>query len=139
MSAGLVVAAAAVLRERRLLVVSKHAAPDVFYLPGGKLEPGESFEDAMRREVHEELGVVVREAEHFLDVEAPAAIERVPMRLTVFVVSIDGEPALHAELAALDWVADAAKPGLGPAIRDHVIPALVDAGLLGPEGVPGAS
>ena len=128
----LVVAGAVVLRERRLLVVSKQAAPDVFYLPGGKPEPGESLEQAMRREVREELGVDVVEAQHFLDVEAPAAIERVPMHLTVYRVSVDGEPALNAELAALDWVADAAKPGLGPAIRDHVIPALVDAGLLGP-------
>ncbi|WP_418064483.1 NUDIX hydrolase [Pimelobacter simplex] len=126
----LTVAAAVVLREGRLLVVSKQAAPGVFYLPGGKLEPGETHEQAMRREVHEELGVVVREAEHFLDVEAPAAIERVPMSLTVFLAEIDGEPALQAELAALDWVADATRPGLGPAIRDHVIPALVGAGLL---------
>ena len=128
--AELVVAAAVVLRERRLLVVSKHAAPDVFYLPGGKLEPGESPEAAMRREVREELGVEVVAAARFLDVEAPAAIEGVPMHLTVFAVEIDGEPALHAELAALDWIADASKPGLGPAIRDQVIPTLGAAGLL---------
>ncbi|WGX94274.1 NUDIX domain-containing protein [Nocardioides sp. L-11A] len=132
----LVVAAAVVLRGRRLLVVSKHAAPDVFYLPGGKLEPGESPEEAMRREVREELGVTVRDAAHFLDVRAPAAIERVPMRLTVFRVAIEGEPAINAELAALDWVADATAPGLGPAIRDHVIPALVAARLLDAAALP---
>jgi 8-oxo-dGTP diphosphatase len=128
----LVVAGAVVLLERRLLVVSKQAAPDVFYLPGGKPEPGESMEEAVRREVREELGVDVVEAAHFQDVAAPAAIEKVPMELTVFRVTLDGEPAINAELAALDWVADASRPGLGPAIRDHVIPALVDAGLLGP-------
>lgn len=128
----LVVAGAVILRERRLLVVSKHAAPEVFYLPGGKPEPGESQEQAMRRKVHEELGLVVGEATHFLDVEAPAAIERVPMRLTVFLAEADGDPVLQAELADLDWIEDAAKPGLGPAIRDHVVPALLAAGLLGP-------
>ena len=127
----LVVAGAVILRAGRLLVVSKRAAPDVFYLPGGKPEPGESQEQAMRREVHEELGLVVGAATHFLDVEAPAAIERVPMRLTVFLAETDGEPVPQAELAALDWIGDATKPGLGPAIRDHVVPALVAAGLLG--------
>ena len=35
------VVAAAVLGSRGLLLVSKRAAPDVFYLPGGKPEPGE--------------------------------------------------------------------------------------------------
>ena len=35
----LVVAAAAVIEAGRLLVVSKRAAPEVFYLPGGKPEP----------------------------------------------------------------------------------------------------
>ncbi|MEV5002103.1 NUDIX hydrolase [Nocardioides sp. LML1-1-1.1] len=128
----LVVAGAVILRAGRLLVVSKQAAPDVFYLPGGKPEPGESQEQAMRREVREELGLVVGTATHFLDVEAPAAIERVPMRLTVFLADTDGEPVPQAELAALDWIGDATKPGLGPAIRDHVVPALVRAGLLGP-------
>lgn len=126
----LVVAGAVILRERRLLVVSKQAAPEVFYLPGGKPEAGESQEEAMRREVHEELGLVVGAATHFLDVEAPAAIERVPMRLTVFLAETDGEPRLQAELAALDWIDGAGKPGLGPAIRDHVVPALLAAGLL---------
>jgi 8-oxo-dGTP diphosphatase len=36
------VIAAAVLNTRGLLLVSKHAAPEVFYLPGGKPEPGEA-------------------------------------------------------------------------------------------------
>jgi hypothetical protein len=38
------VVAAAIVENGRLLVVSKHAAPDVFYLPDGKPESGETLE-----------------------------------------------------------------------------------------------
>jgi 8-oxo-dGTP diphosphatase len=52
------VVAAAIIVERRLLVVSKRAAPAVFYLPGGKPEPGEPPLACLRREIDEELGDV---------------------------------------------------------------------------------
>jgi hypothetical protein len=44
------VIAAAVLGSRGLLLVSKRAAPDVFYLPGGKPERGEAALDCLGRE-----------------------------------------------------------------------------------------
>ncbi|MGH3463462.1 MAG: NUDIX domain-containing protein [Kribbellaceae bacterium] len=69
----LIVAAAAVVRAGELLVVSKRAAPEVFYLPGGKPEPGESLPDAVQREVHEELGVGVATMRPFAVVEDVAA------------------------------------------------------------------
>ena len=45
-----------VLAEKRKL--SKQVVPGVIALPGGHLETGEQPEDALRREVHEELGIV---------------------------------------------------------------------------------
>ncbi|GAA2664588.1 NUDIX domain-containing protein [Nonomuraea recticatena] len=46
------VVAAAVIDRGRLLVVSKKSAPDLFYLPGGKPEPGESEEQTLARGTH---------------------------------------------------------------------------------------
>ena len=43
------VIAGAVLDGGRLLLVSKHAAPDVYFLPGGKPEAGEPPLRCLRR------------------------------------------------------------------------------------------
>jgi 8-oxo-dGTP diphosphatase len=118
------VIAAAVLGPRGLLLVSKRSAPDVYYLPGGKPEPGEAPLECLRREVEEELGVGIAAAEPFGEVRAPAALEGVDMWMTVFTCRLAGVPAPAAEIAALRWWP--ADPGLrlAPAVRDHVIPRL---------------
>ncbi|GAA1594175.1 hypothetical protein GCM10009804_58450 [Kribbella hippodromi] len=119
------------VRDGRLLVVSKQAAPSIFNLPGGKPEPGESLLGALRRELQEELSVGPSDVTPFTVVEALAAIEAVPMRMTVYLAELDGVASPGAELAAMGWTSgrnDGIQ--LAPAVRDHVIPALVDAGLL---------
>jgi 8-oxo-dGTP diphosphatase len=51
----------ALTRDQEVLLVhrrpDKHAYPNVWDLPGGLVEPGESELDALARELHEELGV----------------------------------------------------------------------------------
>jgi 8-oxo-dGTP diphosphatase len=126
----LVVAAAVIIRSGRLLVVSKTAAPDVFYLPGGKPDPGEQPLDCLGRELAEELGVGIESAEPFAEVRAPAALEGVPMWMTVFLARLTGVPAPAAEIASLRfWPRDGGL-ALAPAVRDCVIPRLRDAGRL---------
>jgi 8-oxo-dGTP diphosphatase len=97
------VAAVAVVENGRLLLVSKMAAPEVFYLPGGKPKPGESPEDCVRREVREELGVGLASLEFDHTIHASAALEGVPMAMDVFRGELTGEPAAAAEIAAIAW------------------------------------
>ena len=118
------VIAAAVLSSRGLLLVSKRAAPDRFYLPGGKPEPGEAPLACLRRELREELGVDMASAEAFADVRAPAALESVEMWMTVFLARLAGAPKPAAEIAALRWWPADPAPRLAPAISDYVIPRL---------------
>lgn len=57
-----IVVAGAVLDHGRLLLAQRRYPPDVaglWELPGGKAEPGESPELALRRELQEEVGVSV--------------------------------------------------------------------------------
>ncbi|MEV8454192.1 NUDIX domain-containing protein [Streptomyces sp. NPDC052095] len=127
----LFVAAAAVVEQGRLLVVSKQAAPEVFYLPGGKPDPGETAAEALARELDEELGVRPVAPRFLADIEAMAALEKVPMRLTVFVAGLSGAPRPAAELAGMRWI-DGGEPDvrLAPAVRDQVLPLLRRDGLL---------
>jgi 8-oxo-dGTP diphosphatase len=120
------VAAAAVLDRGRLLLVSKHEAPDVYYLPGGKPNGGETAADCVRREVREELGAEIASLEFLETVEAEAALERVPMAMDVFLATLDRAPRPAAEIAALAWYDDASAFGgrLAAAIDGGVIPSL---------------
>jgi 8-oxo-dGTP diphosphatase len=124
------VIAAAVLSSRGLLIVSKRAAPAVFYLPGGKPEPDEKAGACLRREVGEELGVEVVAAVPLMEVRAPAALEPVEMEMSVFLARVGGEPAAGAEIAALAWWPEPPAVELAPAVRDVVIPRLRALGLL---------
>jgi ADP-ribose pyrophosphatase YjhB (NUDIX family) len=83
----------------------------VFYLPGGKPEAGESARQTPRRELGEELGVVSTGLLLLGQVEEIAALEKVPMRMTVFLATIGQEPRPAAELAALGCLP--ARRGLG--------------------------
>lgn len=128
----LIVAAAVIVQRGRLLVVSKRAAPDVFYLPGGKPDPGEDHADAVRRELAEELDVRPATLEPWTVVDDVAALEGEPMRMTVFSATLSAIPRPAAELAALAWTdgADGYAPLLAPAIRNQVVPLLRDEGRL---------
>ncbi|MFJ2779538.1 MULTISPECIES: NUDIX domain-containing protein [unclassified Kitasatospora] len=130
-AAPLIVVAAAVVEQGKLLVVSKKAAPEVFYLPGGKPDPGEAPAEALVRELDEELGVRPLEPRFLADVEALAALENVPMRMTVFTAGISRTPRPAAELADMRWITGT-EPDvrLAPAVRDQVLPLLKRNGLL---------
>jgi 8-oxo-dGTP diphosphatase len=127
----LVVAASVIIRSGRLLVVSKTAAPDVFYLPAGKPDPGEDLETALVRELREELGLVPVAFSPLQEVRTLAALERIPMTMPVYDTTITGLPRPAAELSAMRWVTGQ-EPDLtsAPAVRDHVLPFLRSRKLL---------
>ena len=60
----LVVACALIDADNRVLIAQRpegKALAGLWEFPGGKLEPDERPEDALIRELHEEIGIVVRE------------------------------------------------------------------------------
>ncbi len=56
------VAAALIFRGGKLLITQRHAGVHLgglWEFPGGKREPGETFEQCLAREIREELGVEI--------------------------------------------------------------------------------
>jgi 8-oxo-dGTP diphosphatase len=124
------VIAAAIIRNGRLLLVSKRAAPGLYYLPGGKPNAGESAEECLRREVREELVAGIPAVRLLAEVRSRAALEPADLDMTVYCGQLDREPRAGSEIASLLWWPASEPVRLAPAVRDHVVPLLRAQGML---------
>jgi 8-oxo-dGTP diphosphatase len=95
------------VRDGRLLA-ARSRGKDLFYVPGGKREPGETDHQALVREVNEELGVDL-----VTDTLRPAAVLRSPahgkpegvfVRLTCYTGEFTGVLRPESEIEELAWV-----------------------------------
>lgn len=99
------VAAAVILRPDGDVLLAQRppgkAYEGYWEFPGGKLEPGETSAQALARELHEELGIVVRRASPWLTQEF--VYPHAHVEIDFFrVFAWDGEPAGH-DGQALAW------------------------------------
>ncbi len=117
------VAAGLVIREGRLLIAQRPSGSHLAGLwefPGGKLEPGETWENCLSRELMEELGIHIQFLRWFDEVTHAYPDRSIRLRFGVC-RWISGEPQALG-CADFAWVAP------GELARFHFPPA--DAGLL---------
>lgn len=92
----------------RALFVRTRKWRDTWGVPGGKIDPGEAMLDALRREVREETGLVVRDVRWAPTLEAvrsPEFARDAHFVLLNFVARVDAEEvALNEEAQAHAWL-----------------------------------
>jgi len=99
------VSAGLIFRSGKLLVTQRHVDAHLgglWEFPGGKREPGETFEQCLVRELHEELGVRVEVSTLFESVTHAYPEKTVHLRFFLCRL-LQGEPR-PLDCAALNWV-----------------------------------
>ncbi len=101
------VVAAVIEKDGKLLITRRREGTHLSGLwefPGGKPEPGEALEDALRREIREELGAAVSVGERIETVDWQYPDKRVS--LVFFRCGVEGEPR-PLEGQEMAWVSPA--------------------------------
>ncbi|WP_318616249.1 (deoxy)nucleoside triphosphate pyrophosphohydrolase [Sporosarcina sp. YIM B06819] len=94
--------------------------PNYWEFPGGKIEQGESKEEALKREIQEELGCTIEVFDHVED--TTYEYEKVIVRLETFMAKVvSGIPEV-SEHAELKWMTRQELPSLNWAPAD--VPAI---------------
>ncbi|APQ10692.1 DNA mismatch repair protein MutT [Pseudomonas oryzihabitans] len=113
MTTTLHIAAAVLLNEHQQLLLVRKRGTSAFMQPGGKIDPGEQPLDALIRELHEELGLVIdpSDATFLGNYQAPAANEpgfMVDCALYRVAMKTGEEAIPAAEIEEVVWVSAAA-------------------------------
>ena len=120
------------LKDGRVLLCRKKRDTSLLILPGGKVEPGETAQECLRRECREELGdVEVSNLQRLGDYESPAAGQNgKTVRIDLYAGDLEGTPTPHSEIQELVWFGpfdDATL--LAPSLRNVIFPDLRRRGL----------
>jgi 8-oxo-dGTP diphosphatase len=106
------------IEGQRLLAVRTRGR-DRFYLPGGKIEPGETNEDALVREVREELGIGLGEIRPAFTVHADAhGLPGTRLAMHCFHAIADGAPHPTGEIEQIAWLGPDDTSLAAPAVRE---------------------
>lgn len=124
------VVGAALLRDGLLLAAQRsepEAMRGLWEFPGGKVKVGESDEQALTREIGEELGAAIRVGDAFGEVE----ILDGAARMTVYLAElVEGEPSALEHLS-IRWVGATGARALNWIPADvPLVEGLVESGLL---------
>ncbi len=109
------------------ILSTRSKGKNVYYLPGGKREPGESDLETLTREIHEELTVHIdpTTAHHLGTFEAQAHghDDGIVVRMTCYTALFNGDPTASSEIDEVVWLTNSDRDRVSPVdqiIFDHL-------------------
>ena len=99
-------ATALIIKENKLLVLKKKKNTSHYILPGGKINKDETSEDALLRELKEELNISITKnnIEFITSMEVISQFENLPMTSYIFKVDYKGDFSIDNEIAEFSWL-----------------------------------
>ena len=95
------------ISDHKVLAVRSHGK-SLFYMPGGKREFGETDQQALIREIDEELAVTLKpqtiQYATTLEAQADGKPEGTLVRLTCYFAEFEGNPTAASEIAELRYL-----------------------------------
>jgi 8-oxo-dGTP diphosphatase len=90
------------------ILSTRSRGKDVFYLPGGKREPGETDAETLVREIREELAVAITPASiaaaGTFEAQAHGHAAGTVVRMTCFTAEYSGTPEASSEIEEIAWL-----------------------------------
>lgn len=107
------------------VLIARSRGKDTWYIPGGKIEPGESKLDALKRETMEELHCQIQDIEKYKDFEAHAhgKPEHVILKMSCYFAIPVGEVRASSEIEEINYATYAEKtllPEMGQLVLDSL-------------------
>ncbi|WP_223167196.1 NUDIX hydrolase [Nonomuraea sp. SYSU D8015] len=116
-----------ILLEDGKILSTRSRGKNVYYLPGGKREPGESDLDTLVREIDEELAVaiVASSAAHLgtFVAQADGHPNDVAVQMTCYTAQYHGIPTASSEIDEVVWLTYADRDRVAPVdqiVFDHL-------------------
>jgi len=104
--------------QNRKILETQSVGKDKWYIPGGKRDPGETDQQALIREIKEELDVdLIPETIKpygIFEAQAHGKVEGLVVRMTCYTAKYQGEFKPTSEVAKMDWFDYSRKDEVSP-------------------------
>ena len=119
---------AVIIKDKKILLVTNDI--NLYWTPGGTLEAKETHEQALKRELMEELSVQLKSSKPYIHYTAIHEFKKVPQRVFCYFAEYVGELIPSSEITIYGWFSKDNLPRMIKSIKDNLIQKLIEDKLL---------